>query len=62
MSRIPNRSLRGIEVPQSSVPPTSVANKDVWSALDRRALLQSSEIFGGGAAARNAKVAFVGQR
>jgi hypothetical protein len=32
MSRIPNRSLKGIEVPQSSVPPTSVANKDAWSA------------------------------
>jgi hypothetical protein len=30
--RIPNREPRGIEVPQFSVPPTSVANKDAWSA------------------------------
>ena len=50
------------EVPHSSVPTTVLASKDAWSALDRGALLRSSEILGGGAIARNAKVAFSDQR
>ncbi|MEP6519569.1 hypothetical protein [Microcoleus vaginatus] len=29
---MPNRESRGIEVPHSCVPPTSVVNKDAWSA------------------------------
>jgi hypothetical protein len=32
-SRIPNRELRGIEVPHSCVPPTSVANKDAGMSI-----------------------------
>jgi len=38
------------------------ASKDAWSALDHGVLLRSSEILGGGALARNAKVVFGGQR
>ncbi len=53
---------RSIEVAHSCVPTTFLANKDGWSALDHGALLRSSEILGGGAIARNAKVAFGGQR
>jgi biopolymer transport protein ExbD len=51
-----------IEVPHSWVPTTFLASKDAWSALDNGALLRSSEILGGGAAARNAKIAFGGPR
>jgi len=51
-----------IEVPHSWVPTTFLASKDAWSALDNGALLRSSEILGGGAAARNAKIAFGDQR
>jgi hypothetical protein len=51
-----------IEVPQSWIPTTFLGSKDAWSALDHGALLRFSEILGGGAAARNAKVAFGGQR
>ena len=51
-----------IEVPHSWIPTTFRAGKDAWSALDNGALLQPSEIHGGGAIARNAKVAFSDQR
>ena len=50
------------EVPHSWIPTTFRAGKDAWSALDNGALLQPSEILGGGAIARNAKVAFSDQR
>jgi len=55
-------SRPSIEVPHSWVPTTFLASKDAWSVLDHGALLQSSEILGGGAIARNAKIAFGGQR